>query len=338
MGVFCPGKEVSIVFAPDRYDKMQYRSCGKWGLKLPVISLGGWYTIGGYEASGEAQRCIFKAFDSGITHFDFANNYGIPAGNGEIVGGQILKHLPRDEIILSSKAGYTMWPGPYGDWGSRKYIIASCDQSLKRMGVEYFDLFYIHRFDPNTPLEETHGALETLIRQGKVLYGGVSNYAPEKTREAIRLKRDMQWAPLTIHQPAYSMFYRSVEHGLLQAASEEGFGIICFSPLAQGMLTDKYLTGRPADSRFSALEMDRPSQLRLKQIAALNELAKLRGQSLAQMALAWVLRQPQITSVLTSVSKSEQLVDNLKILDNLAFSDGELEQIDSILAWREEGP
>jgi L-glyceraldehyde 3-phosphate reductase len=320
-------------FKPDRYDKMQYRSCGKWGLKLPVISLGGWYTIGGYEPVYEAKKCIYAAFDNGITHFDFANNYGIPAGNGEIVGGQILRDLPRDEIIISSKAGYYMWPGPYGDWGSRKYIIASCEQSLKRMNIEYFDIFYIHRPDSNTPLEETHGALETLIQQGKVLYGGVSSYPAEITRLTIELKEKKNWFPLTIHQPAYNMFYRWIEEGLIQCAAENGFGIICFSPLAQGLLSNKYLKGMPADSRFKIQNQKGPDELQHKKISALNDLAIERGQSLAQMALSWVLRWKEVTSVLTAASKVEQLYENLKILENLEFGPDELKQIDTILAW-----
>ncbi len=318
-------------FSKERYDKMEYRRCGKWGLKLPAISLGGWYTVGGYEAEGEAQKCIFRAFDNGVTHFDFANNYGIPAGNGELTGGKILKELPRDEIIISSKAGYTMWPGPYGDWGSRKYVIASCDQSLKRMGLEYFDIFYIHRYDPNTPLEETHGALETLIRQGKVLYGGVSNYTADQARRAVELKERKNWFPLTIHQPAYSMLYRQMEDGLTQAARDEGFGLICFSPLANGTLTDKYLNGKPEDSRMSKLGRSGPSEETLAKVRKLNEIASQRGQTLAQMALAWILRLPEVTSVLTSVSKAEQLSDSLKALDNLHFTAEELDAIDNVL-------
>lgn len=321
-------------FNPNRYDKMQYRPCGKWGLKLPIVSLGGWQTVGGYEAENEARKCFFAAFDAGITHFDFANNYGTPSGNGEIQGGKILKELPRDEIIISSKAGFYMWPGPYGDWGSRKYIIASCDQSLKRMGVDYFDIFYHHRPDPNTPLEETHGALETLVRQGKVLYAGVSNYSPQMTEDAIALREKKLWSPLLIHQPSYNMFNRNIENGLIQSASKHGYGIIAFSPLAQGLLTDKYIGGVPGGSRMAVRGKDEPlSELQLKKVKALNALARERGQSLAQMALAWVLRWKEVTSVLTAVSRMSQLQDTLSVLDRLDFTQDELNKIDEILAW-----
>lgn len=324
--------EEQMQFNPKRYDRMQYRHCGKWGLKLPVLSLGGWQTVGGYEAQGEAKRSFYAAFDAGITHFDFANNYGTPAGNGEIVGGRILKDLPRDEIIISSKAGYYMWPGPYGEWGSRKYIIASCDQSLKRMGVDYFDIFYIHRYDPHTPLEETHGALETLIQQGKVLYGGVSSYSPEMTEAAVGLREKKNWAPLTIHQPSYNILDRWIEHGLIKNSSLHGYGIIAFCPLAQGLLTDKYINSDPASAHTRQVG---PNPLQLKQITALNELAKERGQSLAQMSLAWILRLPEVTSVLTAVSKVSQLEDSLRMLDHMHFTADELERIDEISSWKE---
>ncbi|HEY0828892.1 MAG TPA: aldo/keto reductase [Bacilli bacterium] len=317
-------------FKPDRYGKMQYRHCGKWGLKLPVISLGGWQTVGGYEEQGEAKQSFFQAFDAGITHFDFANNYGTPPGNGEIKGGKILKHLPRDEIVISSKAGYYMWPGPYGEWGSRKYIIASCDQSLKRMNVDYFDIFYIHRPDQDTPLEETHGALETLIQQGKVLYGGVSSYSPQMTEAAIALKKKKNWFPLTIHQPVYNMFDRWIEDGLIPSAAKHGYGLIPFCPLAQGLLTNKYIHGVPENSRLG-LHGNGPSEEQLRKVKALHGLAAERGQSLAQMALAWILRWKEVTSVLTAVSNTVQLEDSLKILDHLEFSAGELQRIESIL-------
>jgi len=322
-----------LEFNEMRYANMPYRQCGKWGLKLPVISLGGWQTVGGYEAEKEAKRCFYAAFNAGITHFDFANNYGTPPGNGEIIGGKILKHLPRDEIIISSKASYLMWPGPYGEWGSRKSIIASCDQSLKRMGVDYFDIFYIHRFDPNTPLEETHGALETLIKQGKALYGGVSNYSPEATEASIKLRDKKNWFPLTIHQPVYNLLRRDIENGLIKSASKHGYGLIAFSPLAQGLLTDKYLEGIPKESRFGKQGKDQIDELQLRKINAFHELAAQREQSLAQMSLAWILRHKEVTSVLTAVSKLSQLEDSLKTLQNLNFSEDELARIDEISSW-----
>jgi L-glyceraldehyde 3-phosphate reductase len=322
-----------VEFNPNRYDHMQYRQCGKWGLKLPLLSLGGWQTVGGYEAEAEAKKCFFSAFDVGITHFDFANNYGTPPGNGEITGGKILRELPRDEIIISSKAGYHMWEGPYGEWGSRKYIIASCDQSLKRMGVDYFDIFYHHRPDPNTPLEETHSALETLVQQGKALYAGVSNYPPQMAEDAVLLRERKNWFPITIHQPKYNMFTRNIEDGLIDCAAKYGFGLIPFSPLAQGLLSDRYLHGIPADSRFAAKGKNKAlNDSQVKKVQALNAVANERGQSLAQMALAWILRWPQITSVLTAVSNVGQLNDSLKALENLHFSDEELKRIDEILA------
>lgn len=320
-------------FNPDRYDKMHYRQCGKFGLKLPVISLGGWQTVGGYEREGEAKRIFYSAFDAGITHFDFANNYGNPPGNAEIAAGKILRDMPRDELIISSKAGYRMWPGPYGDGGSRKYIISSCDQSLKRMGLEYFDIFYHHRPDPETPLEETHGALQTLIEQGKILYAGISGYPPKLTEDTISLREKKNWFPFTIHQPIYNMFDRGIEDGLIAAAAEHGFGIITFSPLAQGRLTGKYLRGIPRGSRFH-VEGTRSvlTDSQLGKIQALTDIAQRRGQSLAQMALAWILRWEEITSVLTAVSRLEQLQDSLKLLDNSRFSSEELDEIEDILS------
>ncbi len=322
-------------FNPNSYQNMQYRQCGKWGLKLPVISLGGWQTVGGYENAGEARKVFYAAFDAGITHFDFANNYGRPAGNGEIEGGKILQDLPRDEIIISSKAGYYMWPGPYGEWGSRKYIIASCDQSLKRMGVDYFDIFYHHRPDNNTPLEETHGALETLIQQGKVLYAGVSSYSPEMTEDAVKLREKKNWFPITIHQPVYNLLNRWIESGLVQNAAKNGYGIIAFSPLAQGLLSDRYLNSTPADSRFGVQGKDKVlTELDWAKIKGLNEIAQERGQSLAQMALSWILRLPEVTSVLTGVSRMEQLEDSLKAIDHMTFSSDELDAIERVLAWQ----
>ena len=238
-------------FSPARYEQMIYRRCGKSGLKLPVISLGAWETFGGYRGEAVARECMFRAFDLGITHFDLANNYGVPPGNAELMVGQILKEMPRDELIISSKAGYTMWSGPYGDWGSRKYLISSLDQSLQRLGLDYVDIYYHHRPDPETPLEETLGALNDIVRSGKALYVGISNYPGALTEEAVALIAERGWAPLIIHQPRYNMFDRRIETDLLPVAAERGIGVIAFSPLASGMLTDKYLHGIPEESRAS---------------------------------------------------------------------------------------
>lgn len=319
-------------FKNDRYDKMIYRKCGKWGLKLPVISLGGWQTVGGYEDSSETKKCIFEAFNNGITHFDFANNYGTPAGNGEIVGGKILKELPRDEIIISSKAGYHMWDGPYGDHGSKKYIIASCDQSLKRMGLEYFDIFYHHRPDPDTPLEETQDALETLVRQGKVLYASVSNYDYKLMDQTVKLRDSKNYSPVILDQVKYNMFVRTMEKSLITSAASNGYGLITFSPLNQGFLSDKYLNGIPKGSRVSQHRINPPTELELKKILELNKIAKSRNQSLASMALAWILRFNEVTSTLTAVTKLSQLYDTLTVLDHLDFSPEELKKIDDILS------
>ena len=280
---------------------------------------------------------IYRAFDLGITHFDLANNYGPPPGSAEENFGRILaqglRHY-RDELIISSKAGYWMWPGPYGEWGSRKYLLASLDQSLKRMGLDYVDIFYSHRFDPNTPLEETMGALDQAVRQGKALYAGISSYNPEQTREAARILRELG-TPCLIHQPSYSMFNRWIEDGLLQVLDGEGIGCIVFSPLAQGMLTDRYLHGIPDDSRAAkshgALNQDRLTEEMLSRIRRLNDLAQARGQSLAQMAIAWVLRHPGMTSALIGASSVQQVEDNVAALDNLDFSADELQQIETIL-------
>ncbi|TVY05444.1 aldo/keto reductase [Paenibacillus cremeus] len=316
----------------NRYDKMQYRSCGKWGLKLPVISLGAWQTVGGYEEEEAAKKVFYAAFEAGITHFDFANNYGSPAGSAEVLGGKILRELPLDEIVIASKAGHRMWPGPYGDWGSRKYIIASCDQSLKRMGIDYFDIFYHHRPDPNTPLEETHGALETLIQQGKVLYAGVSGfYSPERSAETVQLRERKNWSPLTVQMNNYSLFNRKLEEGLKDTAAEHGIGLLAYCPLAQGLLTNKYLNGIPTDSRAGKNKLKPPTEDELRKIRLLDEVAAARGQSLAQMAMAWILRLKEMTSVVTAVSSLKQLEDSLKLLDNMEFSEDELRRIDSIL-------
>lgn len=323
-------------FAPDRYDRMQYRRCGRSGLLLPAISLGAWETFGGYRGEDVARECLFRAFDLGITHFDLANNYGTPPGNAEIVVGRILKEMPRDELIISSKAGYRMWPGPYGEWGSRKYVIASCDQSLKRTGLEYFDIFYSHRPDPNTPLEETLGALDTLVQQGKALYAGVSSYSGAQYADSVRICERMGYAPVTIHQPRYNMLDRGIEADLLPQTERFGSGVIVFCPLASGLLTDKYLGDSiPPDSRaaqrWGKEWLDRSlTPERRAVLVELNQMAARRGQSLAQMALAWILRLPAITSALIGASSVKQIEENVKALDNLAFTEDELKRIDEL--------
>lgn len=324
-------------FAPDRYERMTYRRCGRSGLQLPLLSLGGWQTFGGYRGPEVARACLLRAFDLGITHFDFANNYGTPPGRAEIVCGAIIRReLPRDELIISSKAGYGMWPGPYGDWLSKKYLVASCDQSLKRMGLDYFDIFYLHRADPATPLEESLGALDLLIRQGKVLYGGVSSFPGAHFTDAARIAERRGYAPITIHQPAYNLLNRTIEWDLLPQAERAGTGVIPFVPLASGLLTDKYLGGDiPADSRAALAWGEegarrRLTPERLETLRGLNAIAAERGQSLAQMALAWVLRLPSVTSALIGASKVEQIEENVKALDNLAFSAEELAAIDAL--------
>ena len=321
-------------FASDRYDTMQYRRSGRSGLLLPAISLGAWETFGGYRDAEVAKECLFRAFDLGITHFDLANNYGTPSGNAEIVVGKIIKEMPRDELIISSKAGWEMWPGPYDDWGSRKYLIASCDQSLERMGLEYFDIFYHHRPDPDTPMEETLGALDHLVRQGKALYAGVSSYSGAQLAEAVRVCQRMGLSPITIHQPYYNMLGRGIEWDLLPQTEAAGTGVIVFCPLASGLLTDKYLGGDiPAESRAAQkwgpewVEKNL-SPARRQMLQELNEMAKQRGQTLAQMALAWILRLPGITSALTGASSVRQIEDNVGALKNLEFSAEELSRID----------
>ena len=324
-------------YDPGRYDgRMQYRRCGRSGLLLPAISLGGWETFGGYRGAEVARACLFRAFDLGITHFDFANNYGRPPGNSELVCGQVIRDLPRDELIIASKAGYRMWPGPYGDWLSKKYIVASCDQSLKRMGLEYFDIFYLHRTDPGTPLDESLSALDLLIRQGKVLYGGVSSFAGAHFADAVRVCERHQLAPITIHQPAYNLLNRTIERDLLPQTERAGTGVIAFVPLASGLLTSKYLSGEvPADSRAAMLwnEEQRQTRItpdRLETVRQLNAIAARRGQSLAQMALAWILRWPAVTSALIGASKVEQIEENVGALRNLDFSKDELAAIDAL--------
>lgn len=320
-----------------RYDKMTYKRTGDSGLKLPQISLGWWYNFGGVDRLENARAIARRAFDLGITHFDLANNYGPPPGSAEENFGTLLRqdfHPYRDELIISTKAGYDMWPGPYGEWGSRKYLLASLDQSLKRMGLDYVDIFYSHRPDHETPLEETMGALDSAVRQGKALYVGISSYNPDMTRRAAEILNDLG-TPCLIHQPSYNMFDRWVENGLLDVLLEEGIGCIVFSPLAQGQLTDRYLKGIPSGAR--ATKTDRvwltPDDVKenLPKVEKLNELAKGRGQSLAQMAIAWVLRKPAITSALIGASSVGQLEDSLAALDRLEFSDAELDQIETIL-------
>ncbi|HLY94251.1 MAG TPA: L-glyceraldehyde 3-phosphate reductase [Gaiellaceae bacterium] len=320
--------------AATRYDRMRYNRCGRSGLKLPALSLGLWWNFGGDRPREESRAILRRAFDLGVTHFDLANNYGPPYGSAEQTFGRVLAtdFKPyRDELVISTKAGYDMWPGPYGEWGSRKYLLASLDQSLQRMGLDYVDIFYSHRFDPETPLEETMGALDTAVRQGKALYVGISSYSAEKTREAARIL-DALGTPLLIHQPSYSMINRWIEEqGLLDTLGELGVGCIAFSPLAQGMLTDKYLDGIPEGSRASRPASLSPSLLTedaLGHIGALNEIARERGQSLAQMALAWALRDPRVTSALVGASSIEQLEENIGALDRLDFTAEELAAVD----------
>jgi L-glyceraldehyde 3-phosphate reductase len=324
---------VPYVAAEDRYQAMPYRRCGRSGLKLPAVSLGLWQNFGRDRPLETARAVLRRAFDLGVTHFDLANNYGPPYGSAEENFGRLMDkdfRPYRDELIVSTKAGYDMWPGPYGDWGSRKYLLASLDQSLARMGLEYVDIFYSHRFDPDTPLEETMGALDSAVRQGKALYAGISSYDAAQTAEAARVLRDLG-TPLLIHQPSYSMLNRWIEPELLDTLADEGVGCIVFSPLAQGMLSDKYLNGIPAGSRASrdgSLSPKLISEEALGKIRALNEIAQRRGQSLAQLALAWTLRDRRITSTLVGVSSLEQLEANVATLDNLELSDDELAEID----------
>ena len=325
------------VYTPnkDRYDgRMQYRRCGRSGLKLPEITLGCWHNFGGDSVTDLQREMIFTAFDAGITHFDLANNYGPPYGSAEINVGKILKDLPRDEILISSKAGYDMWPGPYGEWGSRKYLLASLDQSLKRVDVDYFDIFYSHRFDPDTPMEETLGALNTAVQHGKALYCGISSYSSEQTRDAVAICKQNGWANILIHQPNYSMFNRWIESRLVGACKEHGVGMIAFCPLYQGLLTNKYLGEVPKDSRAaSSPNLLRPAELSdavLDVVRELNGIAEKRGQTLAQMAIAWILRLPQVTSVLAGASRPSQILENCKALDNREFSNEELAEIDRL--------
>ena len=313
---------------------MPYRRCGRSGLKLPEISLGCWHNFGGKSPTELQREMIYTAFDCGITHFDLANNYGPPFGSAEINVGKILKDLPRDEIIVSSKAGYDMWPGPYGEWGSRKYLIASLNQSLRRTDVEYFDIFYSHRFDPDTPLEETLGALQTAVDQGKALYIGISSYSSSQTAKATELCAAHGWNRILIHQPNYSMFNRWVEESLASTCDENGIGMIAFCPLYQGLLTTKYLGGVPVGSRAQTnpnfLRPDDLSDEVLEVVKSLNTLAADRGQTLAQMAIAWILRLPQITSVLCGASRPEQVRENCAAVTNKDFTEDELKRIDEL--------
>lgn len=323
-------------FAENRYESMLYRRCGRWGLKLPAISLGAWETFGGYRGEEVARECLYKAFDLGITHFDLANNYGRPPGNAELVVGKILRDMPRDELIISTKAGYYMWPGPYGDGLSKKYLVSSLDQSLKRLGLDYVDIFYAHRPDPTVPLEETLTTLDLIVRQGKALYVGVSSFSGELFEQALAIVNKMGLAPITIHQPPYNLLNRKYESDLFEHTLAAGTGVITFSPLAQGLLSDKYLAQHvPADSR-AALWWDKSARDRvlapatLAKIQRLNDLARLRGQTLAQMALAWNLSQPAVTSVLIGASRVEQIVENVAALQNLEFSEQEVQAINEI--------
>jgi L-glyceraldehyde 3-phosphate reductase len=319
--------------AADRYGSMRYRRSGRSGLDLPLVSLGLWHNFGGVDPLERSRAIVRRAFDLGITHFDLANNYGPPYGSAEETFGKLLRddlRPYRDELVISTKAGYDMWPGPYGEWGSRKYLLASLDQSLRRMGLEYVDIFYSHRFDPSTPLEETMGALDTAVRQGKALYAGISSYTAEQTQEAVQIMRSLG-TPILIHQPSYSLINRWIEGGLLDVLREEGIGCIAFSPLGQGLLTDKYLDGIPEGSRASrdlSLSPDLLDEPTLAKVRALNAVAAGRGQSLAQLALAWVLREERVTSALIGASSVEQLEANVVALDGLSFSEDELAEID----------
>ncbi|MGE5072416.1 MAG: L-glyceraldehyde 3-phosphate reductase [Anaerolineae bacterium] len=324
--------------ASNRYDTMIYNRTGRSGLKLPAVSLGWWYNFGGLDPLENGRLIARRAFDMGVTHFDLANNYGPPPGSAEETFGRLFRedfHPYRDELVISTKAGYDMWAGPYGEWGSRKYMLASLDQSLKRMGLDYVDIFYHHRPDPDTPLEESMGALDSAVRQGKALYAGISNYNPEQTRRAAHILRDLG-TPCLIHQPSYNMLDRWIEGGLLDVLAEQGIGCIVFSPLAQGQLTDRYLSGIPAGARATKTERvwltPQDVETNLPKVRKLNDLAMQRGQSLAQMALAWTLRQPLVTSTLIGASSVKQLENSLAALTNRHFSDEELKDIETILS------
>lgn len=322
----------------DRYQRMQYRRSGRSGLLLPAISLGGWQGMGSYVDAATTRAIVRTAFDHGITHFDFANNYGNPPGSSEELFGTLLPELPRHELVISSKAGYRMWPGPYGDWGSKKYLVESCEQSLRRLRLDHLDIFYTHRPDPETPIEETLGALDLLVRQGKALYAGISNYHEPHFGSALRTVKQRGWCPITIHQPRYNLLDRRAADSVLPTAAANGVGVIAFSPLAQGLLGGRYLDGIPADSRVArgqgngALGRDRLTPAVLAAIRALDGLARVRGQTLAQMSLSWLLRDPRITSVLIGASRPEQVAENVACLARTDFAAGELAEIDRICA------
>ena len=328
---------MSYIPNEERYNNMQYTRCGNSGILLPKISLGLWHNFGGVDVYENAKNMVLKAFDLGITHFDLANNYGPPPGSAETNFGYILKEelkAYRDELIITSKAGYLMWPGPYGDWGSKKYLIASCDQSLKRMGLEYVDIFYSHRPDPNTPLEETMMALDQIVKSGKALYAGISSYSPEESQKAFDILKSLG-TPCLVHQPSYSMFNRWVEDGLLETLEKNGVGSVVFSPLFQGLLTDKYLNEIPEDSRVAKshgfLKTSDLTSDKIKKVKALNDIALKRGQKLAQMALAWVLRDKRVTSVIIGASKVSHITDAVNAQTNIHFSSEELELIENVL-------
>ncbi len=328
---------MSYLPSENRYDEMKYKRCGRSGLKLPLVALGLWHNFGDVDTFENGRNMVRRAFDLGITHFDLANNYGPPPGSAEENFGRIFAkdlHPYRDELIISSKAGYLMWPGPYGEWGSRKYVIASCDQSLKRMGLDYVDIFYSHRPDPDTPLEETMGALDTIVKSGRALYAGISNYPPDMTQKAVQILRDMG-TPCLIHQPRYSMFDRWIEDGLLDVLDEEGMGCIVFSPLAQGLLTDKYLGGIPEDSRAAKphgfLKRDSVSEENISKVRKLSEIAQKRGQTMAQLAITWVLRHPQVTTALIGASRVDHIEDIVKVQHNPTLSKDDLDEIEQIL-------
>jgi L-glyceraldehyde 3-phosphate reductase len=319
---------------PARYERMLYRRCGSSGLKLPAISLGAWETFGGYRGPEIARQCIFGAFNLGITHFDLANNYGHPPGQAESVVGRILADMPRAELIVSTKAGFYMWPGPYGQGSSRKSLLASIDQSLQRLGLDYVDIFYSHRHDPETPLEETLGALDQIVRSGKALYAGLSNYSGKLLEEAVGLTRHFHLTPILVEQSSYSLLNRRIESDLLMSSRHAGTGVVAFSPLAQGLLSEKYLQGFPAESRarqtWTPEQRARITPAFLERIRKLNTVAHARGQTLPQMAIAWILRRPEITSVLIGASDIHQIAENVRALENLQFAPHELQQLDAL--------
>ena len=335
-------KEEEIIkmqtFNSKRYENIKYRRCGRSGLKLPSVSLGFWQSLGEPGNEETCRKCMYYAFDHGITHFDIANNYGPPPGNSELVVGKILKDMPRDELIISTKAGYYMWQGPYGDFGSKKYLVASLDQSLKRLGLDYVDIFYHHRPDPETPIEETLATMDLIVKQGKALYLGLSNYRGEQFKKAVDVIKQRDWSPIVIHQPSYSMLNRWIEADLLPHTAEAGTGVITFSPLAQGMLTDRYIDGLPPDSRMGKRGEDgknwyekQTSSGVLDKVKALREIAKSRGQTTAQLAITWILRDDRITTVLVGASKVEQVAENVQAANAPKLSEEELEKIEKIL-------